>query len=71
MIKKSPENIPFEDAMNELNTIVQSLENGNLPLDQMIASFERGVYLKNICDARLSAAKLRVEEIGDLGSDGD
>jgi exodeoxyribonuclease VII small subunit len=70
MIKKFPENILFEDAINELNTIAQSLENGYLPLDDMIVAFERGVYLKNICNDRLSAAKLRVEEIGADKSEG-
>lgn len=65
----SLEDISFEDALRELETIVTGLENGDIPLEQSIASYERGTKLKKHCEAKLSEARLRVEKIS-LSPDG-
>lgn len=53
----------FEQALDELETIVESLEQGNVPLDQSIAHYERGEALRNHCRKLLAAAEDKVEKI--------
>ena len=55
--------ISFEDALRELETIVTSLESGDVSLDDAIAAFERGTALKAHCQARLEEARMKVEQI--------
>lgn len=55
--------LSFEDALQELERIVASLERGEVSLDDAIAAFERGTALKAHCEARLEAARMRVEKI--------
>lgn len=59
----------FEAALEELSGIVRRLEAGQVPLDDAIALFERATALKAHCDARLSAAEARIEQIR-VGQDG-
>ncbi len=63
------EALSFEKALEELETIVQKLETGDVDLDQSIALYERGTLLKAHCAAKLSAAQEKIEKIS-LGSDG-
>jgi exodeoxyribonuclease VII small subunit len=58
----SLEKITFEDALQELEGIVASLERGEVSLDDAIAAFERGTQLKSHCQARLEA-RMKVEKI--------
>jgi exodeoxyribonuclease VII small subunit len=53
----------FEEAMNELEKIVKRLEEGRLPLEEAISTFERGTLLKRYCETKLSDAQMRVEKI--------
>lgn len=46
----------FEDALQELEDIVRKLE-GNLPLDEAVAAFERGIELSKICISDLKTEK--------------
>ena len=55
--------LSFEQALAELEAIVQKLESGQAPLEESIAMYERGATLKAHCEARLEAARLRVEKI--------
>jgi exodeoxyribonuclease VII small subunit len=59
----------FEDALRQLETIVHKLESGEAPLDESIALYERGHTLRALCQARLDAAKARIEQIS-IGADG-
>ena len=63
------EEMSFEQALAELETIVRSLEQGSAPLDESIELYQRGDRLKRHCEARLKAAQLRIEQI-DRGPDG-
>ena len=59
----------FEGAIAELEGIVKKLEEGDLPLEQSLALYERGVQLSRFCHARLEEAERRIEiltERGDL-----
>lgn len=55
--------LSFEEALAELETIVQQLERGDVELEQSIAIYERGSALKRHCEARLQAAELKVQQI--------
>ena len=53
----------FEDALRELESIVERLERGQTGLDEALRLWERGEELHRICLARLDAAQGRVEEL--------
>lgn len=55
--------LSFEQALAELEQIVARLESGQAPLEDSIRMYERGAALKAHCEARLDAARLRVEKI--------
>jgi exodeoxyribonuclease VII small subunit len=55
---------PFDELIGELQRIVQSLEAGNLPLEESIALYRRGLELHAACEARLRAAELTISELG-------
>jgi exodeoxyribonuclease VII small subunit len=57
------ESLSFENALAELETIVQRLERGQLDLEASIAAYERGTALRRHCAAKLEEARLRVEKI--------
>ena len=53
--------LSFEDAMRELETIVHAMEEGDMPLDDLVATYERGSRLLSLCQQRLDAAQQRIE----------
>ena len=67
---KEIEKLSFEEALDELERIVQKLEGGKGKLDESIIEYERGVELKNHCAKKLSEAELKVQKIV-VGKDGN
>ncbi|MAI79142.1 MAG: exodeoxyribonuclease VII small subunit [Deltaproteobacteria bacterium] len=76
------ESLSFEGAMEALETVVDRLEDGELPLEDALLEFERGVALSRRCHEQLDAADRRIEvlieqnghtvvEPFDLGSNGE
>jgi exodeoxyribonuclease VII small subunit len=63
------ENLSFEAALEELETIVSRLEQGEVDLEDSIALYERGMALKAHCEKKLKGAEMRLEKIV-LGPDG-
>ena len=59
----------FEDALAELEGIVQKLERGDAALEESIALYQRGAALKAHCEGKLKDAQLKVDKIV-LGPDG-
>lgn len=57
------ESLSFEDALKELERIVETLERGQGSLDDAIAAYERGARLKKYCQTKLEEARLKVEKI--------
>jgi exodeoxyribonuclease VII small subunit len=55
--------MPFERAIEELETIIKRLEEGKVPLEESVAIYERGEALKQRCEELLKAAEARVEKI--------
>ena len=67
----APENedLNFEDALAQLENIVRELESGRIKLDDAVNAYEKAVRLKQLCENKLQAAKLKIEKI-ELKSDG-
>ena len=57
----------FEGAIAELDAIVRKLEEGDLPLEQSLTLYERGVQLSRFCHARLEEAERRIEILTERG----
>ena len=53
--------VDFEKALVELESLVERLERGDVPLDEALRTFERGVALTRHCQACLQAAQQKVE----------
>jgi exodeoxyribonuclease VII small subunit len=51
----------FETAMRDLEELVERLEQGDLPLEESLAAFERGVLLTRACQTALKEAEQKVE----------
>ncbi len=63
MVDTSIEGLSFEDALKELEGIVEKLERGDAPLEESIEIYQRGAKLKAHCEGKLKAAQLKVEKI--------
>lgn len=65
--KKAP--VDFEASLAELQTLVESLENGELSLEDSLAAFEKGIGLTRECQDALSQAEQKVQQL--LERDGE
>lgn len=61
MALKKPENMLYEEATNELQQIVTQLENGDLPLEDALKQFERGISLARVNSQKLQDAQQQVK----------
>ena len=57
----NPDNAGFEQSLAELEQLVQRLEGGELPLDEALRTFERGIELTRTCQTALQAARQKVD----------
>jgi exodeoxyribonuclease VII small subunit len=55
--------LSFEEALGELEALVERMEEDQLPLEELVADYERGHKLQLRCEALLNAAKQRLEMI--------
>ena len=55
----------YEQALAELERLVAAMENGQLPLDQLLDSYQRGTQLLAFCRAKLEAVENRVKVLED------
>jgi exodeoxyribonuclease VII small subunit len=53
----------FEDALAQLESIVDAMESGEVPLAELLSKFEEGTKLLQICESRLKNAELRIEKL--------
>lgn len=61
MAKKKLENFSFEESLNELDSIVQNLEHGDLDLEESMALFEKGLTLSKLSQNKLQSAEQKVK----------
>jgi exodeoxyribonuclease VII small subunit len=57
---KSPR---FEEALSRLESILEAMETGEVPLDELVDKYEEGVSLLKTCNARLREAELKIEAV--------
>jgi exodeoxyribonuclease VII small subunit len=55
--------LSFETALSKLETIVESMETGEVPLADLLAKFEEGNKLLKHCEGRLKEAELKIEQL--------
>ena len=55
--------LPFEEALKKLESIVETMESGDLPLDTLLARYEEGTKLSQICQAKLAEADLKIQQL--------
>lgn len=58
---KPPKKPTFEQAIAELETIVQAMEEGNLTLDECVQKYQRGQELAGICQEALETARKKLQ----------
>ena len=61
MTSRKSKTVDFEQALGELEAVVERLEHGELPLEEALKQFERGAELARGCEASLKQAEQRVE----------
>lgn len=59
--KKKTDEIKFEDALQSLEKIVSDMESGDLPLEDVLQKYEKGIELADFCTEKLSEAEERIE----------
>ena len=62
-LDKPEKGLSFEEALRELEALVEKLESGAVDLDKAVDAYARGMLLKQHCQARLEEARLKVEQI--------
>ncbi len=55
--------LSFETALTQLETIVETMESGDVPLADLLAKFEQGTKLLKVCEIRLKDAELKIEQL--------
>lgn len=58
---QQPDPASYEAALEELEQLVARIESGQLPLEQMLAGYQRGAHLLNFCRARLEAVQDQIK----------
>ena len=61
--KTKPSELNFEKAMDRLEAIVEQMETGKLPLEDLIVRYEEGMNLVKVCQERLTSAEQKIEII--------
>lgn len=61
METKPTESPSFEDALAQLESIVEAMEAGDVPLADLLAKFEDGNKLLKVCESRLKDAEMKIE----------
>ncbi len=61
----APEAATYEQALAELERLVQAMEGGQMPLDQLLSSYRRGAELLQTCRTRLQAVEDQVKVLDD------
>ena len=69
MTKKKPTGFDFENALEELETLVTSMEEGELSLEESLQAFEKGIKLTRECQTALKQAEQKVQVL--ISENGD
>ena len=69
MENKQLEELSFEEAIAQLETIVRELESGRTKLDDAVSAYEKAIKLKQLCENKLKSAQLKIEKLEITPSD--
>lgn len=58
--------LSFETALARLESIVDAMEQGEVPLAELLAKYEEGSKLLRVCESRLKEAELKIEKLKKL-----
>ncbi len=62
-VKAALEELPFEEALKKLETIVESMEGDELPLETLLQRYEEGMKLQAVCQGKLAEAELKIQQL--------
>ncbi len=62
-MEASDPKLSFEIALGKLESIVESMESGEVPLAELLAKFEEGTLLLKVCETRLKNAEMKIEQL--------
>jgi exodeoxyribonuclease VII small subunit len=54
---------PFEEALKQLETLVEAMESGDLPLETLLSKYEEGTKLVRICQEKLAEAEMKIQQL--------
>jgi exodeoxyribonuclease VII small subunit len=57
------DNLPFEEAMQKLEAIVDAMESEDLPLESLLSRYEEGMKLARVCQAKIADAELKIQQL--------
>ena len=63
MSAKTSDNPDFEESLERLETIVESMESGDIPLAELVSKFEEGNNLLIACQKRLKDAEIKIDKL--------
>ncbi len=58
-----PDALPFEEALGRLETIVEAMETGDLPLENLLSKYEEGMKLATVCQEKLAEAEVKIRQL--------
>ena len=56
-------NPPFEEALKNLESVVEAMESDDLPLETLLAKYEEGAKLVKVCQEKLAEAELKIQQL--------
>lgn len=66
-VKETLDDLSFEVALNQLETIVDAMENESLPLEKLLEFHEKGIRLQQVCQNKLKLAEDRIVQLENKG----
>ncbi len=63
MTDAKAQELSFEESLEQLEAIVAQMEDGDVPLAELLDQFEAGTKLLKVCEERLKQAELRIEKL--------
>ncbi|MDB6129703.1 MAG: exonuclease small subunit [Verrucomicrobiales bacterium] len=55
--------MPFEEALQKLESIVEAMESDDLPLETLLGKYEEGTKMSQICQAKMAEAELKIQQL--------
>jgi exodeoxyribonuclease VII small subunit len=55
--------LPFEEALKQLESIVETMESEDLPLEALLAKYELGTRLAKVCQDKLAEAEVKIQKL--------